>query len=105
MGAPEKQRLYTSVYDRLQDKGWPAEFRARALRNGFGARQTGHEELLGPDSEARAVFKEARAAGDCNIAHGYAGQSVGLLDAVCPTQTIVTQAADLLLRWPSSTAL
>lgn len=67
--------------------------------------RTGHEELLGPDSEARAVFKEACAAGDDNIAHIYAGQSVGLLDTVRPAQTIVTQAADLLRRWPSSTAL
>jgi nitronate monooxygenase len=105
--ADETQTLYTSVYDRLQDKSWPAEFRARALRNEFGARWTGHEELLGPDTEPRAIFKNAKAAGDYDVAHIYAGQSVGLLNTVHPARTIVTeiatQAEDLLRRWPAAT--
>ena len=45
--ADETQTLYTSVYDRLQDKKWPAEFRARALSNPFGANWTGREDELG----------------------------------------------------------
>ena len=105
--ADETQTLYTSVYDRLQDKGWPAEFRARALRNAFGARWTGHEELVGPDTEPRAVFNEAKAARDYDVAHIYAGQSVGLLTTVRPARTIVTeiagQAEDLLRQWPAVT--
>jgi nitronate monooxygenase len=107
LAADETQTLYTSVYDRLQDKGWPAEFRARALRNEFGARWTGHEELLGPDTEPRAIFKDAKAGGDYDVAHIYAGQSVGLLNTVRPARTIVTeiatQAEDLLRRWPAAT--
>jgi nitronate monooxygenase len=105
VAADETETLYTSVYDRLQDKRWPEEFRGRALRTAFGARWTGHEEMLGPDSEARATFERAKAAGDYDVAHIYAGQSVGLLDAVRPAGTIVSeieaQATDLLRRWPS----
>lgn len=105
--ADETQTLYTSVYDRLQDKGWPEEFRARALRNAFGEQWTGHEELLGPDTEPRAAFQRAKAAGDYDVAHIYAGQSVGLLNAVRPAERIVTeiaaQAADLLHRLPAVT--
>jgi nitronate monooxygenase len=105
VAADETQTLLTSVYDRLQDKAWPGEFRARALRNPFGARWTGHEELLGPDTEARAAFARAKAAGDYDVAHIYAGQSVGLLDAVRPAGAIVAeieaQAADLLRRRPA----
>jgi nitronate monooxygenase len=105
--ADETQTLYTSVYDRLQDKGWPNEFRGRALRTAFGERWTGHEEMLGPDTEPRAVFERAKAAGDYDVAHIYAGQSVGLLNAVRPAETIVTeiatQAAELLRGRPGVT--
>lgn len=108
VAADETQTLYTSVYDRLQDKNWPDEFGGRALRNAFGAQWTGHEELLGPDSEPRATFERAKTAGDYDVAHIYAGQSVGLLDTVRPAATIVTeialQATDLLRRLPSLTA-
>ncbi|MGZ4409370.1 MAG: NAD(P)H-dependent flavin oxidoreductase [Gaiellaceae bacterium] len=104
MAADETETLYTSVYDRLQDKGWPDEFGGRALRNAFGVQWTGHEEMLGPGSEARAIFERAKGAGDYDVAHIYAGQSVGLLDAVRPAGTIVTeiaqQATDLLRRLP-----
>ena len=47
VASDETQTLYTSVYDRLQDKGWPEEFRARALRNPFGDEWTGQEDELG----------------------------------------------------------
>jgi nitronate monooxygenase len=99
----ETETLYTSVYDRLQDKGWPAEFRARAIRNAFGARWTGHEDELGAGTEPRQEFIEARAAQDYDIAHIYAGQSIGMLDAVRPAAAIVAdieaQARELLARW------
>ena len=99
----ETETLYTSVYDRLQDKGWPAEFRARAIRNAFGARWTGHEDELGVGTEPRQEFIEARAAQDYDIAHIYAGQSIGMLDAVRPAAAIVAdieaQARELLARW------
>ena len=99
----ETQTLYTSVYDRLQDKNWPEEFRARALRNAFGAEWTGREAALGAGTEARATFDRAKAAEDYDVAHIYAGQSVGLLDTVSSAATIVasieTQAQELLRRW------
>jgi nitronate monooxygenase len=99
----ETETLYTSVYDRLQDKGWPAEFRARAIRNAFGARWTGHEEELGPGTKPREEFIQARAAQDYDVAHVYAGQSIGMLDTVRPAAAIVAdidaQARELLGRW------
>ena len=82
---------------------WPAEFGARAIRNAFGARWTGHEDELGYGTEAREEFVRARAAQDYDVAHIYAGQSIGMLDAVRPAATIVmeieAQARDLLDRW------
>jgi nitronate monooxygenase len=108
VAADETQTLYTSVYDRLQDKDWPDEFGARALRNPFGRHWTGREEMVGPNTEARAIFERAKKAEDYDVAHIYAGQSVGLLTAVRPAEAIITeiaaQATDLLRRWPSLTA-
>ena len=102
-GSDETETLYTSVYDRLQDKGWPAEFGARAIRNAFGARWTGHEDELGAGTKPREEFIEARAAQDYDIAHIYAGQSIGMLDTVRPAAAIVAeieaQARELLGRW------
>src|SRR3954454_3097488 len=99
----ETETLYTSVYDRLQDKGWPAEFGARAIRTEFGARWTGHEDELGPGTKPREEFVRARAVQDYDIAHIYAGQSIGMLDAVRPAAAIVAdieaQARELLDRW------
>lgn len=96
----ETQTLYTSVFDRLQDKDWPAEFRGRALRNRFGEAWTGREDELGEGSPARDEFRLAKAAEDYDVAHIYAGQTVGLLDAVRPAATIVndieTRALELL---------
>ena len=102
-GSDETETLYTSVYDRLQDKGWPAEFGARAIRNAFGARWTGHEDEVGAGTKPREEFIEARAAQDYDVAHIYAGQSIGMLDTVRPAAAIVSeieaQARELLERW------
>ena len=99
----ETETLYTSVYDRLQDKGWPAEFQARAIRTPFGARWTGHEDELGAGTKPRVEFVQARAAQDYDVAHIYAGQSIGMLGAVRPAAAIVAaieaQARELLDRW------
>ena len=96
----ETQTLYTSVYDRLQDKAWPAEFRGRALRNPFNELWTGREDELGQGSAPREEFMQAKALEDYDVAHIYAGQSVGLLDTVSPAATIVStieKQADRLL--------
>ena len=91
------------MYDRVQDKGWPAEFRARAIRNAFGARSSGHQDQLGPGTKPREEFAQARAAQDYDVAHIYAGQSIGMLDSVRPAAAIVAdieaQARELLGRW------
>lgn len=103
VASDETQTLYTSVYDRLQDKHWPEEFGARALRNPFGEAWTSRQDEVGDGSEARRAFVRARSTEDYDVAHIYAGQSVGLLDAVRPAATIVseieTQAQELLRRW------
>jgi nitronate monooxygenase len=99
----ETETLYTSVYDRLQDKGWPPEFGARAIRTAFGTRWTGHEDEVGPGTEPREAFVKARATQDYDVAHIYAGQSIGLLETVRPAAAIVAgieaQARELLDRW------
>lgn len=96
----ETETLYTSAYDRLQDKAWPTEFGARALANPFGRAWTGREDELGEGSAAREQFLRARAAEDYDVAHLYAGQSVGLIDEVRPAAAIVgaieAQARELL---------
>jgi nitronate monooxygenase len=99
----ETETLLTSVYDRLQDKPWPPEFRGRAIRTAFGARWTGHEDELGAGSEARASFLRAKASEDYDVAHIYAGQSIGLLEQITPAADVVAaieaQARELLGRW------
>jgi nitronate monooxygenase len=103
VASDETETLYTSVYDRLQDKNWPEEFRARAIRNAFGEEWTGREEMLGEGTAARSSFERAKASQNYDVAHVYAGQSIGLLDSVRGAGTIVAeieaQAEQLLRRW------
>ena len=77
--------------------------RPRAARTPFAAEWTGHEDALGPGSEPREAFIQARAAEDYDVAHVYAGQSVGLLGETMPAAAIVAgieaQAEILLSRW------
>ena len=102
-GSDETETLYTSVYDRLQDKGWPAEFgRARfATRSAPAGRGT--RTSSAPARSPVRSSSEARAAQDYDVAHIYAGQSIGMLDAVRPAAAIVAdieaQARELLDRW------
>jgi nitronate monooxygenase len=99
----ETQTIYTSVYDRVQGRGWPDEFRARALRNPYGERWTGREDELAADAAAIEEFRRAQAAEDYEVAHIYAGQSVGLLEKVRPAREIVDSLVapvdGLLRRW------
>jgi nitronate monooxygenase len=99
----ETQTIYTSVYDRVQGRGWPDEFRARALRNPYGERWTGREDELAADAAAIEEFRRAQAAEDYEVAHIYAGQSVGLLETVRPAREIVDSLVapvdGLLRRW------
>ncbi len=83
----ETQTVLTAAFDRVQQKAWPAEFRGRALRNDFTARYHEREDEITPD--AREGFESARARRDYDVAHLYAGQSVGLVAGVEPARAIV----------------
>lgn len=99
----ETQTVYTSIYDRLQGKPWPAEFAARALDNPFLDRWAEQTETITSQREAVASFARAKQEEDYDIANIYAGQSVGLLGDVAPAAEIVSGIADraeaLLRRW------
>lgn len=92
--ADETQTVLTSVYDRVQHIPWPAQFRGRALANAFTERWDGREDDLMRDERAQAEFAEAKSAGRYDVAHIYAGQSVGMLDKRRPAGEIVVELAD-----------
>jgi len=92
LAADETQTVLTSLFDRLQSKPWPVEFRGRALRNAFETEWHGREDEL--DEAARARFQTAKAARDLDVAHVYAGESVGLLRAERPAGEIVRTLAN-----------
>jgi nitronate monooxygenase len=81
----ETQTIYTRVYDRVTNKGWPHEFGGRALRTEFLERWTGHEDELMGDAQAVAQFDPQDKI--------YAGQSVGLLRDVRSAAQIVSDIA------------
>jgi len=83
----ETQTVLTSVFDRVQHKAWPPEFRGRALRNQFTDAWHEREDELTP--EAEQAFNEARGRTDYSVAHLYAGQTVGLVRTVTPAAEIV----------------
>lgn len=81
----ETQTIYTRVYDRVQQKGWPHEFGGRALRTEFLDKWTGREAELMADPQAVSSFKPEEKI--------YAGQSVGLMQNVRPAAEIVRSFA------------
>lgn len=85
----ETQTVLTSAFDRVQQKNWPAEFRGRALRNTFTDRF--HERESEISADARATFEAARARKDYDVAHLYAGQTVGLVAQIEPAAAIVAR--------------
>ncbi len=85
----ETQTIYTSVYDRAQQKGWTSEFRGRAIRNAFADRWTGHEDDLMRTPVALDEYRAARRGGDYTRAHIYAGQSIGAISGVRSAAEIV----------------
>ncbi len=95
--ATETDTILTDVFDRVQHKAWPGEFKGRALRNSFTARW---ENEPVPQS-AEPGFADARTRQDYDIAHIYAGQSVGLIRGTAPAGEIVKRIvseADACLR-------
>ena len=87
----ETQTIYTSVYDRVQGKPWPAEFRGRALRNAFVERWHEHEDEMLASPDAVQEFGAAKQRGDFTRAHIYAGQSVGALHDIESAADIITR--------------
>ena len=99
--ADETQTIQTSVFDRANNLGWPAEFPGRALRNTFVERWHGREGELVADSQEVARFRKAADAKDYEITSIYAGQSVGLLSRRRPAGQIVQslgEEAEEMLR-------
>ncbi len=90
----ETQTLLTSVFDRVQHKPWPREFRGRVLRNQFVDEWNEREDAMMTDPSAEQEFRAAKAAGDYAIANVYAGQSVGLVHRATGAAEIVRRIAD-----------
>lgn len=91
IASDETQTIYTSVYDRVQHKGWTPEFRGRALRNAFVEQWDGHEDELLQTPQAVEAFERAKRNADYAVANIYAGQSVGALDRTRPAAEIIAQ--------------
>jgi nitronate monooxygenase len=83
--------VLTSVFDVVQGIPWPAEYRGRALKNSFTEAWHGSEARLASDKGARERFEEARRREDYDTAHIYAGEAVGLANAVQPASAIVDE--------------
>jgi nitronate monooxygenase len=86
----ETQTVLTSVFDRIQHKGWTTEYRGRALRNAFVDRWDGHEDAMMSQPQAESDFARAKTAHDYKVANIYAGQSVGTLRGVRSAADIVS---------------
>lgn len=87
--ADETQTIHTAVFDRVQAKPWPAEFKGRALRNPFAQKWDKREDDLMCDAPEIERFQTAKAARDYTTAHIYAGQSVGLIQDRRPAKEII----------------
>jgi nitronate monooxygenase len=90
--ADETDTILTSAFDRVQHKAWPPEFRGRALRNAFTDRWDENPDAI--SDAAEAAFQAARARQDYDIAHLYAGQTVGLVRKTEPAGAIVKRIVD-----------
>ena len=100
----ETETLYTSVYDRLAGQGLAGRVPGardshrvrRPLDRARGRARRRHEAPGG-------VRPRRGRRQDYDVAHIYAGQSIGMLDAVRPAAAIVAdieaQARELLDRW------
>lgn len=84
---------YSSVYDRGQRLGWPAEYGGRYLRSAFSDAWEGRTHEIGTDDEAFAAIEAARAAGDGDALPVYAGQAVGGLVSERPAAEVVAELA------------
>ena len=92
--ATETDTVHTHLFDRLQALSWPESYPGRALRNGFTDRWHGRQDL---PREAQHEFHGRR--GDYEVDYIYAGQAVGLVNAVSSAADIVRRLGHETERW------
>ena len=95
--------IRTRVPDIVRRRDWPERFTARVLRNPFTDTWHGREAELARAGEAvRREWHDGWAAGDPDRANTFAGEAIGLIDAIEPAGVVVermaAQAAALLAR-------
>lgn len=81
--------VVTRAYDVALERPWPARFPERLVRTEFIDRWHGRETELALDTEARAAFRAAAAAGDYSVVPVDAGEGVGLVTRVRPAAEVV----------------
>ncbi|HWD40631.1 MAG TPA: nitronate monooxygenase [Fimbriimonas sp.] len=77
--AEASDTVLTSLFDQVQSIPWPAKFKGRTLQNDFTRQWIGHESEAASSLEAVQELRAAKAEKRFEIAHVYAGQSVGVL--------------------------
>ena len=97
--AKETETILTSAFDRVQHLPWPEKFKGRTLRNEFTDRWHGREDEACTDSDAEKLLQKAKAEQNYDIAHVYAGQSVGGLTRLTTASEIVDSIAVRGERW------
>ncbi len=101
LAARETDTIRTHAFDRAQGIPWPAPFPGRALRNDFTDRWHEREDQMSEDLSAQLRYRAACERGDYRLAHIYAGQAVGLVQAARPAGEVVreiAEGAEVLLR-------
>ncbi len=99
--AAETETILTSVFDRVNNLGWPPQYPGRALRNSFAAKWSGRESDLLADRDEVARFRRGADAKDYDVTSIYAGEAVGLLRRPGSARDVVErlgEGAERILR-------
>lgn len=81
------------VLDIAADAGWPSEYTARTLRNGFTDTWQGRESALANDDRALAEFRAAIDRGDRDYLPIWAGEAVDLITELESASALVARIA------------
>lgn len=82
------------VLDIAADAGWPAEYSARTLRNGFTDTWQDRESELASDDRALTEFRTAVDRGDRDYLPIWAGEAVDLITDLDSASVLVTRIAE-----------
>jgi nitronate monooxygenase len=82
------------VLDIAADAGWPPEYSARTLRNGFTDTWQGRESALANDDGALAEFRTAVDRGDRDYLPVWAGEAVDLINDMDSASALVARIAE-----------